>query len=358
LRSAKLVTYSFAPDYIADNIFKTLSVKTTMKFFYILLLLLIEVACFGQKMKAPTAPPKPIPDPTVSKAELPKLKQLEDTLHLLSNMITYDTLLSNRKAACYAFIPKLVQALKPDNSFYYPFDSLETVAKIYPPDSSFRIFTWQLVLPHGHFRYYGVIQMKSTKMKIFPLHDLKDTMQYQSQLITSNDNWYGCLYYNIIQKQVNNKTIYTLFGFEAADALTRRKVIDILTFGDEGKPKFGAPLFYMKYNDSTRVKQMDTFSRFFIEYKYTAPTVLNYDKTMEMIVFDHVAPPTEKARGATFTYVPDGTYEGFVWLNSHWNWVEKVFTFAINEDDNPPIPAPLFGEPKRQPQLPKDGDPR
>jgi len=85
---------------------------------------------------------------------------------------------------------------------------------------------------------------------------------------------------------------------------------------------------------------------------------LNYDRDMEMIVFDHVAPPDEKAKGATFSYVPDGTYEGFVWLNDHWNWVEKVFTFAINENDNPPIPVPKFGEPKRQPQLPKDGDPR
>jgi hypothetical protein len=36
--------------------------------------------------------------------------------------------------------------------------------------------------------------------------------------------------------------------------------------------------------------------------------------------------------------------------DDHWEWVEKVFTFAINEDDNPPIPAPLFGIPEKAAQ--------
>ena len=95
-------------------------------------------------------------------------------------------------------------------------------------------------------------------------------------------------------------------------------------------------------------------SRFFIEYSLNASTILNYDTALEMIVFDHVAPQNKNASGATFSYVPDGTYEGFLWKSNRWNWVEKVFTFAINEDDNPPIPAPLFGKPKHQPELPKN----
>ena len=316
-------------------------------------------------MKVPKGSARAVLNPTLSKSNLLKIKLIEDSLHLLSNKFTRDTLLSERKKSCHEFIPKFVSALKLDNSFYYPFDSLETVSKIYSPDSLFRIFSWQLVLPKGSFRYYGVIQMKSTKMKIYPLFDFSDTMQYHPQLTTTNDNWYGALYYNIISKQVDlsttqkgKKTFYTLFGFEAADVMTRRKVVEILTFDEKGKPKFGAPLFYFKYDDSTRIKQADTLTRFFIEYKYNASTVLNYDPELEMIVFDHVAPPKQKTEGATFTYVPDGTYEGFEWKNNRWNWVEHVFTFAINEMDNPPIPVPLFGEPTKQPKLPQEGEPK
>lgn len=325
------------------------------KALFVSILLGIYVTSFSQRMRMPKRNvAKQFVHPTLSKNNLLKIESLEDSLHFFSNKFTTDTLLTERKKACYAFIPHLVKALKLDNSFYYPFDSLQTVARIYSPDSLFRIFTWQLVLPHGYFRYYGVIQMRSTKMKIFPLFDVSDTMPYHPQYITTNSNWCGALYYNIISQQAGRETIYTLFGFQAADVITRRKIIEILTFDDKGKPKFGAPLFYMHYNeDSTRYKHTDTLNRFFIEYNYNASTTLNYDTSMKMIVFDHLAPPKQSAEGATFAYVPDGTYEGFTWKDNRWNWVEKVFTFAIDEDDNPPIPAPKYGEPKRQPELPK-----
>lgn len=319
------------------------------------LIFCISVLCASaQKPKTYAAPTVIEKGRTISDANLRFLALKEDSLKQLGSKFTTDTVLDNRRKACFDFIPKFVSALKTDNSFYYPFDSLETVSKIYSPDSSFRIFTWQLVLPQGHFRYYGVIQMRSTKLKIFPLFDHSDTMTYHSQKVLPADNWYGALYYNIIQNKSDKVTYYTLFGFEAADIVTRRKVVDVLTFDESGKPQFGAPIFYFKMEEDTfRYKKFDTLTRFFIEYNYKAPTVLNYDVQLEMIVFDHVTPPVDKARGATFTYVPDGTYEGFKWGNGHWNWVEKVFTFAINEDNNPPVPVPLFGQPARQPELPK-----
>lgn len=327
-----------------------------MKRITILFIFLLGIHfCFSQKMKVPKGAVQPVSQIVLSKTSLQKLERMEDTLTQLAEVITFDSLLDNRKKANYSFIPKLVEALKTDNSFAYPFDSLQTISRIYSPDSNFRIFTWQLVLPKGRFRYYGFIQMKSSKMKIFPLYDWSDTMQYHTQRITTNENWYGSLYYNIISKQAGKKTVYTLFGFEGADVITRRKVLDILTFDETGKPHFGAPLFYIQLSeDSSRYKKIDTLNRFFIEYKYNASTTFNYNPQMEMIVWDHVAPPNEKGNGATFSYVPDGTYEGFEWKNNRWNWVEKVFTFSINELDNPPIPAPLFGQPDKQPQLPTE----
>lgn len=337
-----------------------------------LLLMLLPAVLMAQRTAVPAKPV--IERPALTKADLEKMKLKEDTLRRLSNRFTGDTTSEGRKKACYQYIPKFVEALKINNSFYYPFDSLQTVSIVYPPDSSFRIFTWQLfftmpvTLPAANskigrdttfqkpvIRYYGVIQMRSSELKMFPLYDAGDTIAYGSQQILTHNNWWGQLYYNVIQQQVDKKTYYTLFGYEIADPFTRRKIIDILSFDNKGTPKFGAPLFYFKYDDSSHVKLNDTLTRFFIEYKQNTPTVLNYDQEMQMIVFDHVTPPSDKAKGATFTYVPDGTYEGFIWANNRWNWKEKVFSYAINENDNPPIPAPLFGNPGRQPEMPKDG---
>jgi hypothetical protein len=272
----------------------------------------------------------------------------------LASTITYDSInLNNRKVACYAFIPSLMRALKVDNSFYYPFDSISTISRIYPPDSSFRVLTWQLHYPKGRFRYYGVIQMKGLHGKVYPLKDLRDTLPFHTQRKLTNENWYGQLYYKVIQKTVNKKNVYTLFGFEAADFISRRKIVDIMTFDAKGIPHFGDSLFVFKYTDSVnRIKFTDTFSRFFVEYKWSASPTLNYDPALDLIVFDHLAPPDPKAKDVYFTYVQDGTYEGFKWIKDHWQWVEKVFTYSIDEIDNPPIPVPLFGTPKKQPILP------
>lgn len=346
------------------------------KALFALLFTVSVLSVSSQKMKTP-GKAKPVATPGMSKSNLQKMRLLQDSLHILSNAMVYDTVAGVRRKACYAFIPKFVSALKLDNSYYFPFDSFEAISKIYPADSSFRIFTWQLFftvpvrLPAKYsrtgrdtvfykpaVRYYGVIQMRSKELKMFPLYDATDTLSYGTEQVLGPQNWWGQLYYNVIEKTSAGKNYYTLFGFQIPDALTRRKIIDILTFDENGKPKFGAPMFYFNYDDSTSTKTADTLSRFFIEYNGEASTVLNYDRELEMIVFDHVAPPSDKSKGATFSYVPDGTYEGFKWVGNHWQWIEKVFTFAINEDDNPPIPSPLFGTPKRQPELPKDGDPR
>ena len=369
--------------------------KYNFLFFFFLLLFASGYAQQGRNN--PAAPKFTPPKNELSRADMSRMVLLEDSLRRLLNIVMYDTAVKvdeitadytgsiirnmamgkmdtteyikkrvandtagdhrrfeNRKIACYQFIPKLISALKMDNSFYYSFDSLTELSKVYPPDSSFRILTWQMHYPKGRFRYYGVIQMRSTKVKMFPLRDLRDTLPFHTQHILTADNWYGQVYYKIVERTVNKKTYYTLFGFEAADFISRRKILDILTFDDAGRPRFGAPMFDFKYEDSSHVKAIDTMNRFFIEYKWSASPVMNYDYNKEMIIFDHLAPPNPKAAGAYFTYVQDGTYEGFKWVGNHWQWVEKVFNFAINENDNPPIPNPKFGIPQKQPNLPQE----
>jgi hypothetical protein len=153
---------------------------------YIFLLFIFGSVIQGYGQKSKSAPPiaSLLETPTLSKQALAKLTKTEDSLHLLANIWMFDTLsLENRKKACYQFIPKLLSALKTENSFYYPFDSLKPVAKIYAPDSSFRIFTWQLHYPKGSFRYYGFIQMRSSSLKLFPLKDLRDTLPFHTQQI-------------------------------------------------------------------------------------------------------------------------------------------------------------------------------
>jgi len=316
-------------------------------------LCILLLALASQAQQKPVSNTSKLPQrPTLSKHDLKQIKAIEDTLKSLSYITLNDSTDEGRKKACYTMIPTLVRALKITNSFYYPFDSVVSISKVYPPDSTFRILTWQMQ-QRTSFRYYGVMQMRSGEMKIFPLVDNSDTMQHQTQQILGKNNWYGCLYYNILLHIVNKKKYYTLFGYERGDFLTKRKILEVLTFNEKKEPVFGAPLFLKHEGDSAKPMRTDTFNRYFIEYKWKANPTMNYDKKLDLIVFDHLVPPRDIARDTYFTYVQDGTYEGFKWVNNHWVWLEKVFTFSIDENDNPPIPSPLFGTPHKQPELPK-----
>ncbi len=58
-----------------------------------------------------------------------------------------------------------------------------------------------------------------------------------------------------------------------------------------------------------------------------------------MIVYDHLISENDEPNDKT-TYIPDGDYEGFKWVNGKWQHVDKVFTFKL-EDGQAPVPDPI-----------------
>jgi len=74
------------------------------------------------------------------------LKEKEDSLKTHALKLVQGTSANIRFESDSIFTKIFVRALKTPNSFSYPFDSLETISKIYATDNSFRIFTWQMVV--------------------------------------------------------------------------------------------------------------------------------------------------------------------------------------------------------------------
>src|SRR5690606_9951950 len=102
-----------------------------------------------------------------------ELLQMEDSLQLLSDSMINAFEAPDRFRADSSFIRGLVRALKIKHSFHYPFDSIRSVSRLYAPDSTFRIFTWQLKKDEYVYLQKGAIQMntKDGSLKLFPLHD-------------------------------------------------------------------------------------------------------------------------------------------------------------------------------------------
>jgi hypothetical protein len=258
----------------------------------------------------------------------------EDTLKTYAYNIVFADQPEQRLRSDSFFIRMLVRALKVKNSFYYPFDSLQTISRLYAPDSSFRIFTWQLKKDEFFYLQRGAIQMRTAdgSLKLIGLHDYSMfTAKPQDSVRTSN-NWIGAIYYRIVLKTYNGKKFYTLLGFDDYSISSNKKWMEVLTFSPSGEPLFGGPYFSFR-EDTAKIKK-PFVDRFNIEYKKEASTTFNYDPSMDMIIYDELIPdgddPSKKD-----TYVPDGDFEGFKWKDGQWVHIEKVFDFKLKDGEFP-----------------------
>jgi hypothetical protein len=271
----------------------------------------------------------------ISKADLKILQKKQDTLTILSWRTANEQLPTLRLISDSVFTRVLVRALKTNNSFYFPFDSVQ-IAKVYAPDSAFRIFTWEIKTVGNKYRQKGVIQYRTAdgKLKIAPLIDNSDFVEGYDKIGDAR-NWTGALYYNILLNENAGKKFYTLLGFDNNNEESNKKWIEVLTFDENNMPIFGAPVFAHKTKGD--------LNRFQIEYKKEARLKLNWDEEQEMIIFDH----TSSESGFTNqrkTYVPDGDYEGFKWENGKWVHQEKVMCNCplSLKDTKEQIAKPIF----------------
>lgn len=267
------------------------------------------------------------------------LVKKEDSLKIHAKEILFGLELNDRFIADSIFTRQFVEALKTPYSFQYPFDSLESISRLYAPDSSFRIITWNLYINDANARRHGAIQMRTTdgSLKLFPLLDKSEEFKDIAQPITDNLNWVGAVYYRILLKEYGGKKYYTLIGFDENDLRSNRKIIDILQF-ENGKPVFGAPLFSFPSNSIFPKKT----NRFVMEYKRNAGVRLNYDETMDLIVMEHLISETNEPN-KKYTLIGDGDYEALKWMEGKWTYVSKIF-FEITPDGQAPLPNKILDD--------------
>jgi hypothetical protein len=272
----------------------------------------------------------------ISNSDLKILQAKEDSLKLYADRIITGQSMSIRFNNDSLFTRGFVKALKTPWSFYYPFDSLQTISKLYAPDSSFRIFTWQMVVSENLTRQHGAIQMKTADgtLKIFPLIDKSDITQNITDTAANNKGWIGAVYYRIIQKRSSNQNYYTLLGYDENNLKSNRKIIEVLSFQND-EPVFGGRFF--SYDEDSVFKSSN--SRYLMEYKKTAGARLTFDEDLDMIILEHLVSETGEQQ-KKWTYIPDGDYEGFKWKNGRWVHVEKVFN-QITELGKEPVPMPV-----------------
>lgn len=279
----------------------------------------------------------------IGEQDYKQLQEIETKIRPFADSMIFSEQWLDRFHADANFTKGLVEALKTKNSFYYHFDSIKTVSQLYAPDSSFKIFTWQLMKDFSYYRQKGTIQMRTAdgSLKLFPLFDFSEFTTAPNDSVRDTRHWIGAIYYKIVFKTFANKKYYTLIGSDENDERSNKKWIDVLWFDENGQPKFGGNFFSYPPNDPTKPKR--PAYRFCLEYKKDGGVRLNYDPKYDAIIFDHLTSESDDIQNKA-TLVAFGDFEGFKWNNGKWVFVDNPFKNVIFNENQSTIPSPLFDE--------------
>ncbi|MDR0560413.1 MAG: hypothetical protein LBG92_09585 [Prevotellaceae bacterium] len=219
------------------------------------------------------------------------------------------------------FAELLEKTLKKPNSIYQNFDSIPYMKVISSKDGIVRIYNWGIPCENGEYQYSAILQRRiggshNPLSDIYVLEDVRKHVNKPEEQILHCPEWYGCLYYEIVEKKDGNKTFYTLMGFDFNNLISYKKYIDILTFNPQGIPSFGAPVFV---EDRGAAK-----CRIILEYWSKSAVHLSYHADIDKLVFNWLYPMVPERTQDKSSYVPDVTFDGFEFKNGKWIKVKNV----------------------------------
>ena len=231
-----------------------------------------------------------------------------------------------RITSCYYYIQTLKKALSIPNSFDYDFKTIKTVSTIRSEDEKFRVFTWNLLLDSGKYMYFGAIQMNnSDSLELFGLYDSSDYNRDVHYAEFDNRHWMGALIYQVHHYKWKKKDYYITFGWDGQDSKTNRKIIDVLWFDEEGKPKFGEEIFNF---------EGDLQARIIFDFNDRAAMTMRYDKEEQAIIFANLVPINPMMKGMYENYVPDGTYDYMKFEKGTWRRYSMMFEDRENNSND------------------------
>ncbi len=255
---------------------------------------------------------------------------IQDSLNLLSSLVWQQKADSARVLNNNVFFRKFQSALESAQSIAFPFDSVNGITRVASEDGEIRIFTWNIPFSDGTNKYFGFIQLLRENPVLIPLvSTYSNPADFTTKQLTTQE-WYGALYYQLIQVKIGKKMAYTLLGWDGYTSNSNRKLIDILYIDDNGNVVLGMPVFKTEKGIRSRVV---------LEYAEKANMLLRYDyQTIRiekrkkikkekawLIVMDRLVPMDPSMEGFRNYYVPAGDiYDGFIFRDGYWVLVEDI----------------------------------
>lgn len=231
---------------------------------------------------------------------------------------------ADKKTANEDFKSDLAAVLEYPETFNHPFSLLTSVGFIDSKDKMVRIINWNVEQDDKSQRYYGFVQHFDKRRKVLSVTELKEDVfgLKQPEEVIEASNWYGALYYKIIPVKKGSRTIYTVLGWDGNTTMSNIKLIDAMYINGRSI-KFGSPIFKIG---------KETKKRMFYEHSEKVTMTLRYEDDRKRIMMDHLSPESPTMKGYYSFYVPDLSYDAFVFEDK--KWVLKEDVIGLNSHSN------------------------
>lgn len=241
-----------------------------------------------------------------------------DLLTIEGQKIINSTLFQDRKQANELFKETLKALLIEDDSIVLDLRRVSNIMSVTTEDKSVRILTWALLDANNTYNYFGFIQHTSDEYdyQLIELDDKSDNIENpEKQPLTAN-NWYGCLYYDLISINNGLRDIITLVGWDGNNSMSHQKIIENLYF-DKDTTRFGLPI--IRDNKNTYLY------RKIFEFSGELKMTLDIQNTpSKRIVYDHLTPSNPSLKGVYEYYGPDLSFDAYEWGERYWDYVSDI----------------------------------
>ena len=223
------------------------------------------------------------------------------------------------------FKKAMSELVRAKDFFDTPLQALK-IADIKSTDQTVRLLTWNVEFSDLSYTYGGYVLRKEEgrdRVSVFELSDILDPYSTKPENVIDQKNWYGAVYYKIIDFSFQGKTQYLLFGYDGGTTMSNYKVLDVLSFAGQSA-KFGSPVF----KDAKGIKKRVVF-----EYSNMASMSLEFEPKRARIVFDHLSPEAPALEGIASYYFPDMSYDAYAYDYDREIWNLESDVVATNPED-------------------------
>ncbi len=273
-----------------------------------------------------------------------------DTLMFYADVLVSSRLDKHRQFGAENFENIFVDILNKGSESFDDLKDLPVLSVKVDPDSTFALYTWQLIVNNGSdFHYFGYIQSLKDEFEPIRLVDRMHSGRVDEYATFLPDHWPGAFYYNIKPFILpDGNQAFLLFGINGKSRFNRLRVMDVL-YKDGDRFLFGLPVF----GEEPEGIQRSGKTRILMEYSYDAPIYLNFDPEYELIVFNQVDRKEGIHPGQGMTGIPTGEYHGYEYQDGLWIYVPEVVRERSVPEVSPPSPPArdrprrdLFGRPQ------------